>query len=170
LKTIHDAVRPFSAIRMLYKNQRVRAWGGPGKGTVNDMPGEEWLSYLNVADHPEYPSGSAAFCGAHTQAARRFLGDDNLGWNITYAPGSSVIEPGVTPAAPFVLSLPTWTDFEDRCGISRMYAGVHFRSAVRPAQLLGREVGDIAYEFVKAHIDGTIGDDDDDDDHHGGCH
>ena len=67
-----DAVRPFSAIRYLYGDRRVTAWGGPGQGTVQ-IRASEWRSYLNTADHPEYPSGSACFCAAHSQASRRFL-------------------------------------------------------------------------------------------------
>jgi len=37
-----DAVRPFSAIRYLYGDRPVTAWGGPGQGTVNDLPASEW--------------------------------------------------------------------------------------------------------------------------------
>ncbi|WBB60999.1 hypothetical protein O7599_00075 [Streptomyces sp. WMMC500] len=33
-----DAVRPFCAIRHVYGRQKVRAWGGPGKGAT-----EPWL-------------------------------------------------------------------------------------------------------------------------------
>jgi multisubunit Na+/H+ antiporter MnhB subunit len=105
-KVRYDAVRPFSAIRHLYRNQQVTAWGGPGKGTVNDIPASEWRSYLNTADHPEYPSGSASFCGAHAQASRRFLGSDNLGWNVPIAKGSSIVEPGVTPATDGLSGIP----------------------------------------------------------------
>ena len=39
-----DAVRPFSAIHKLYANQSVRAYGGPGVGTVDDLAGEDWQS------------------------------------------------------------------------------------------------------------------------------
>ena len=73
-----DAVRPFSAIRYVYGDRPVTAWGGPGKGKVADLPGSQWRSYLNTADHPEYPSGSASFCSAHAETARRFLGSDSL--------------------------------------------------------------------------------------------
>ena len=73
-----DAARPFSAIRYLYGDRPVKASGGCGKGTVNDLPASQWKEYLNVADHPEYPSGSTALCEAHAQTARRFLGDDGL--------------------------------------------------------------------------------------------
>ena len=39
-----DAVRPFSAIHHLYANKSVTAYGGPGLGTVDDLPGEDWQS------------------------------------------------------------------------------------------------------------------------------
>src|SRR5262249_28957628 len=63
-KARYDAVRPTTAIRYLYGDMPVTAWGGPGKGTVTDLRGSGWGSTLNPADHPEYPSGSPCFCSA----------------------------------------------------------------------------------------------------------
>ena len=40
-KRHHDAVRPFSAIRHLYGNSLVTAWGGPGRGTQS-IPAAQW--------------------------------------------------------------------------------------------------------------------------------
>ena len=54
-----DAVRPVSAIRFLYGNRTVSGWGGPGKGTVR-LPGREWRSYLNTANHPDTRRGQHA--------------------------------------------------------------------------------------------------------------
>ena len=150
-----DAVRPFSAIRYIYGDRPVTAWGGPGKGKVTDLPASQWRSYLNTADHPEYPSGSASFCSAHSQAARRFLGSDVLGWAVPIPKGISVIEPGVTPANDIVLSWATWSDFERDCGLSRLWGGVHFLSSITAGHDLGRQIGNIAYDFVRAHIAGT---------------
>jgi hypothetical protein len=155
-KLFYDTVRPFSAIRHVYGNRTIRGWVGPGKGMVNNLPASEWQSYLVAPGHSEYPSGSTSFCEAHAQATRRYLGDDNLGWSIPHAVGSSVIEPGVTPAAPTTLTFNTWTEFARDCGESRIYGGVHFRDAVENVRPAGRRMGNIAYEFVKAHIDGTI--------------
>jgi hypothetical protein len=153
-----DAVRPFSAIAHLYGNQPVRAWGGPGKGTVNDIPASHWRSYLDVADHPEYPSGSASFCGAHAQSARRYLGDDLLNWAVPAPMGSSLIEPGITPAANITLGhWATWTQFETECAESRVWGGVHFRASLNAGRDIGRSIGDIAFEYLKKHIDGTAG-------------
>ena len=152
-----DAVRPFSAIRHIYGDQPVTAWGGPGKGTVSDLPASQWRAYLNVADHPEYPSGSASFCAAHAQAARRFFDSDSFGWSVPVAKGSSRIEPGITPAADIVLGpWNSWTDFEQECALSRVWGGVHFRASLSAGQGIGRPIGDLAYEFVQAHIAGTV--------------
>jgi hypothetical protein len=153
-KAKYDAVRPFSAIRFVYGNTPVRAWGGPGKGTVNDIPGNEWESYLPVADHPDYPSGSGCFCAAHAQASRRFLGTDEFGWSIPRLKGSSVIEPGITPATDMTLDFPTFTDFEQACVMSRVWGGVHFKAAVEEGAKLCKPIGDLAYEFVERHIRG----------------
>jgi hypothetical protein len=154
-KLRHDAVRPFSAIRHLHGDRPVTAWGGPGRGTVTDITGREWRGYLNTADHPEYPSGSAAFCSAHAQASRRFTGTDHLGQIVPVARGAATIEPGVTPAADTVLGpWHTWTQWETECGQSRLWGGVHFPDAITAGHTLGNRVGDKAYQFVAAHIRG----------------
>jgi hypothetical protein len=156
-KVMYDAVRPFSAIRYLYGDDPVSAWGGPGEGTVYDMPGMQWRSYLQTADHPEYPSGSAALCAAHAQAARRYFDTDNFGWSVAAPQGSSRIEPGVTPAQDIVLGpWLTWTAFEEECALTRFWAGVHFMPSLAGGQGIGHPIGNLAHEFVQAHIAGTI--------------
>jgi hypothetical protein len=147
----YDAVRPISALRYIYGGRPVRAWGGPGRGTI-DLPASQWTSYLQTADHPEYPSGSATFCAAHAQASRRFFGSDSLGWTVPMAKGSSRIEPGITPARDITIGWNTWTDFARDCGLSRLWGGVHFRSAIGAGNELGRRIGDVAYAFVRRHI------------------
>jgi hypothetical protein len=152
-----DAVRPFSAIRHVYGNRLVRAWGGSGLGTV-DLPASQWKEYLDVADHPEYPSGSSSFCAAHAESARRFLESDSLNWAVTRPAGSSVVEPGVTPANEITLGpWATWTEFETECGLSRLWGGVHFMAAIEEGKPLGKAIGEQAYWFVKGHIDGAVG-------------
>ena len=150
-----DTVRPFSAIGYVYGSRSVTAWGGPGRGTVNDLPAVQWKEYLDVADHPEYPSGSASFCAAHAQSARRLLNSDALNWSVPAPMGSSLVEPGVTPAADLTLTWATWTDFETDCGMSRLWGGIHFPSAIQAGHNLGHTIGEVAYRFLKSHIDGV---------------
>ncbi len=156
-KLRHDYVRPVSAIRYLYGDDPVTAWGGPGKGTVNDLPANEWRSYLGTADHPEHPSGSASFCSAHAEASRLFFGDDNFGWSIHVPAGPSVVEPGITPSQDIVIGpWNTWTESEQECGLSRLWGGVHFMPSITAGQDLGRAVGKLAFDFVQAHINGDV--------------
>ena len=151
----YDAVRPVTAIRHLYSSETISGWGGPGRGVVNDLPGREWRSYLNTGNHPEYPSGSACFCAAHAQASRRFLGSDAMGWSVAVTARSSVIEPGVTPSSDIVLGpWETFTEFENECGMSRVWGGVHFKAALTAGQQLCRPIGDLAFEFVDRHLSG----------------
>jgi len=157
-KTKYDAVRPFSAIRHVYGHRRVTAWGGPGKGTVSDMPADEWASYLNVEDHPEYPSTSAAVSSAAAQSMRRLLGDDVMGWRFPIAAGWTQVEPGITPASNIELHWPTWTDHVAACANSRVWGGLQFRKTVERSVEFGEQFGDRAHEFMRRHVDGDVED------------
>jgi hypothetical protein len=154
-KLRYDAVRPFSAIRYLYGDEPVTAWGGVGMGTVDDITGNEWQSYVKVADHPEYPSVTALICEAHAEASRQFTGTDELGWKVLVEAGSSTIEPGITPSVDVELYFPTWSDFAEKCGQSRLWGGLHFQAAIDVARPVGKRVGALGYKALKAHIDGT---------------
>ena len=153
-KRRYDTVRPFSAIRYLYGRHRVTAWGGPGRGTVR-LHASEWKSYLEEADHPEYPSASTCFCAAHAQAARHYLGNDDLNWEVPRLAGSSRVEPGVTPAVDTELQFATWTDWAADCGQSRVWAGVHFQSAVDESARVCGVFGDKANDYVGKLLNGT---------------
>lgn len=153
-KRRHDAVRPFSAINYLYRNRPVEAWGGPGQGTTT-LPADEWKSYLEEADHPEYPSASTCFCNAHAESARRFLDTDNLSFPVEYPAGSSRIEPGFTPSTDTTLVFDTWTDFANDCGQSRVWAGVHFQAAIDESKAICPIFGELAHAYMETLIDGT---------------
>ena len=154
-KVRYNTVRPWTAVRVVYGDRKVRAWGGPGQGTVDDIRATEWEPYLSTADHTEYPSGSSCFCNAHAQVGRRYFESDDLGWPFTFPKGSSTVEPGLTPAGDTTLTFTTWSDFADKCATSRVNAGVHFRAAVDEAAKLCKPMGDLAYDFGQRHIAGT---------------
>ena len=153
----YDTVRPVNAIHHLYKGREITGWGGPGRGTVSDLPGSEWRSYIPTGNHPEYPSGSSCFCAAHAQASRRFLGSDAFGWSVEVAAGSSVIEPGVTPASNLTLGpWNTFTEFAETCSMARVWGGVHFVAATTASQALCGPIGDLAFDFVDRHVRGEV--------------
>ena len=143
-----DAVRPVTAIQYLYGNIPLIAWGGPYKGTVNDMPANEWRPYLADPDHPEYPSATTAVCYAHTAAMQTYLADDTLDWNVTFAKGSSRIEPESVPAEDLTVQFKTFTDFAFRCGQSRLWSGAHFQDAIDNIKQISTDVGTKAARLV----------------------
>jgi len=153
-KARYNAVRPFSAIAFLYGDGAVTAWGGPGEGSVSDLPANQWTSYLPVADHPEYPSASASFCAAHAEASRLYLGNDDLNYVVPAPKGSSRIEPGFTPEQNLQLEFPTWSDMEYLCGQSRFWSGVHFPDSIPAGQDIGHRIARGAYRFLARKIAG----------------
>jgi hypothetical protein len=155
-KARYDAVRPVSAVAHVYGSRSVTAWGGVGMGTVDDLPADEWTSYLNVGDHPEYPSGSAAVCSAGAQAVRRFFDDDVLDWRFPIPAGWTQVEAGITPASDLELYWPTWTDYVNDCSSSRVWGGVHFTKTQERSVPFGEQFGDLAHEFLQRHVNGDV--------------
>ncbi len=153
-KVKYDAPRPVTAIQYLYGGQNVTAWGGPGKGTVTDLPANDWRSYLEVSDHPEYPSGSTTFCAEQAAVGSLFGRSDKTDIVYSVPKGGSYIEPGVTPAKDTELHWTSWDKMVNDCAMSRMWGGVHFKAATDAGKALGAAIGKRAYEFMQKHING----------------
>lgn len=141
-KRVFDSVRPVTAIPYLFHGTMMQCWGGPGRGTVT-TDGANWIPYqastFPTPPFPEYISGHSTFSAAGATILRLWTGSDRFGNSVTFSPGSSVIEPGVTPSTEITLSWPTFTDAADEAGISRRYGGIHFRTG----DLVGRAVGQL---------------------------
>ena len=153
-KARYDTVRPFSAIHMLFEGQTVGGEEGEGGVISGGFAAEEWASYLPEADHPEYPSATACFCAAHAQFKRRFYGTDDLNWTLSFSAGSSRIQPGIIPAVDLSGVFETWTEFDETCGQSRVWAGVHFQSAVDESRKLCPIFGNMAHDYMQSLISG----------------
>lgn len=139
-KRTFDSVRPVTAIAFLFHGQQIQAWGGPGKGTVT-IDGSQWIPYqpstFPTPPFPEYISGHSTFSAAGAEILRLFTGSDDFGDSVTFAPGSSNTEPGLTPRQPVTLSWATFTAAANEAGISRRYGGIHFELG----DLVGRATG-----------------------------
>jgi hypothetical protein len=157
-KRAYDSVRPVTAIPFLFRGKRIRAWGGPGKGTV-EMDGSQWIPYqASTSPTPPFPdfvSGHSAYSVAAAQILIRWTGSDRFGNAVTLPTGTSKIEPGITPTHPVVLSWSTFTDAANEAGMSRRYGGIHFRGADLAGRLLGRLVASHAWSKAKSYFDGT---------------
>jgi len=157
MKRTYDSVRPATAIPLLFKGKKIRAWGGPGKGTV-EMDGSQWIPYQPASfptpPFPDYVSGHSTYSAAGAAILRLWTGSDRFGDSVTFAAGSSRIEQGVTPAHALSLDWPTFSQAADEAGTSRRYGGIHFRRADMSGRILGRLVAVTEWAEAQSYFDG----------------
>jgi hypothetical protein len=148
------SVRPTSAIRYLYENSTIHAWGGVGVGTVSDITGKEWRSYIRVSGaNGEYPSLRACLCSSVFSFHVKFFGSNDFGFSTDKPKGSSVVEPGITPTeniqlGPFV----TLDDYLNECAISRVWGGVHFMASTEEGKRLCKKIGEDYFEVANQQL------------------
>lgn len=154
-KRLHDAIRPTTAIYFLKGGKNITAWAGPGQGTKT-YRALDWRSYIPTDFHDEYVSGSTCLCEAQAQYLRLIHGSDSFGYILNVTKGTSSIEPGFGPTANVSIPFPTLTDWAQKCGMSRQWAGVHFAKSVADARVLCPIVGTKGYETALKYMMGTI--------------
>jgi hypothetical protein len=158
MKLAYDSVRPITAIPLLFGGKKIRAWGGPAKGTV-EMDGSQWLPYQPATSptppFPDYVSGHSTFSAAAAYVLSSWTGSNRFGYSVTLPAGSSKIEHGVTPARPVVLKWETFTDAADEAGMSRRYGGIHFERADLAGRKLGKLVGEKVWLRAQSYFSGT---------------
>lgn len=169
IKRQYDYIRPVSSIHYLFFGKQVTAWK-LGFSTPQTFSGQDWRPYqaANVVTppFPEYVSGHSTFSAAAAQVLRSFTGSDVFGQSVSFAPGSSRVEPGIVPAAPLTLSWANFSDASDEAGVSRRYGGIHFLDGDLEGRRVGKLIGSAAWEKSKDLFEGKV-DRDDDDDHDG---
>ena len=84
---------------------------------------------LVTPNHQEYPSGHSGLSGAAARVLARLFGDRTTFTHLT----------GTAPYAPRTHR--SFSDAADEANNSRVYGGIHFRSAVRDGRTLGDNVG-----------------------------
>ncbi len=156
-KRAFDSVRPISAISYLFHGQTIQAWGGPGKGTVS-MDGSQWIPYqlstFPTPPFPEYISGHSTFSAAGATVLALATGSQSFGASVTFAPGSSVTEPGFAPVAPVTLYWATFADAANEAGLSRRYGGIHFLGGDLVGRAVGTLVGAQAWRNAQSYFNG----------------
>jgi len=158
MKRNFDSVRPATAIPLLYQGKKIRAWGGPGKGTV-EIDGTQWIPYqprtFPTPPFPDYVSGHSTYSAAAAAILADWTGSDRYNNSVSFAAGSSKIEPGISPSHLVALSWKTFSGAADEAGMSRRYGGIHFRRADLVGRELGRLVAAKAWTTALSYFDGT---------------
>jgi hypothetical protein len=119
--------RPVTAIR-----------AGDTDGNDRTLADPAWSSFLNTPPVPDYTSTHSVLGGAAAEVLRRFFRSDNVAFT-------------TTSGAPFAGTTRFYSSFSkaaDENGASRIYAGIHFRSAVEDGIAHGRRIG--AWAFTRA--------------------
>jgi len=157
-KRAYDSPRPITAIALLFKDKKIRAWGGPWKGTI-EMDGSRWIPYqlatFPTPPSPEYVSEESTFSAAAARILELWTGSDRFGNSVTLGKGSSRIEPDFTPHQPIVLKWATFTEASNEAGMSARYGGISFARADLAGQRLGRAAADSAWHKAESYFDRT---------------
>ena len=170
-KVFYDYVRPVRAIRELGElgligefnsdlgGFAIEAWQ-PEVGTQTILA-TDFLTYQTPGSDPsppfaEYTSGHSAFSAAGAEILSLFTGSDEFGASVTFAPGESRFEPGITPVEEIILDWDTFSEAADEAGISRLYGGIHFEDGDINGRTLGREVGNAVFERAQFYINGGV--------------
>jgi hypothetical protein len=155
-----DYVRPITAVRTRMNGKMVLAWAGPYKGTQL-IRGETWNPYQPATSptppFSEYVSGHSTFSAAGAKVLQAFTGSDLFGARVTVQPGTSVVEPGLTPLLPTPLVWITFSAAMDEAGRSRRQGGIHFPDGDLNGRALGTLVGQNAWSKAQAYFNGTAG-------------
>jgi hypothetical protein len=168
-KVFYDYARPVRTIRELgalgligeldadLGGNVIEAWS-PGVGTQTILA-TDFVTYQTPGSDPsppfaEYTAGHSGFSAAGAEILRRFSGSDSFGASVSFAPGESRFEPGVTPAESVMLEWDTFSAAADEAGISRLYGGIHFTEGDENGRALGRLIGDAVWDETQFYISG----------------
>lgn len=101
------------------------------EGGFGVTPEPDWQPLVSTPQHPDHPSGHAAECTAGATVLRLLFGD------------AQPVEYIATDAfLPLVREYPGFTALANQCAASRVWAGVHFRTANDAGQRLGEAIAD----------------------------
>jgi hypothetical protein len=120
IRYVYDLWRPITAIRE-----------GDNDGNDATVGDPTWDSHQNTPPVSDYPSTQSIFSGAASVVLASVLGGDQANFS-------------VTSGKPFDGITRSYTGFSQAAresADSRVYAGIHFRSACEDGLVLGRKVG-----------------------------
>ena len=152
-KMFYDYARPYALVHQYYENEKIKAWGGEGKGMI-EIEGSQWRPYspetFLCPPFPSYVSGHSSISGGCAEALKLWTGSDVFGEEVTLVAGA-LTEPqnlGET----VTISFPTFTEASEMAGISRVMGGYHIQSDNVAGLELGRNVAREVWRFYKKHV------------------
>ncbi len=152
-KMYYDSARPYALVHEYYDQQKIKAWGGVGKGMM-EMDGNQWRPYspdtFLCPPFPSYTSGHSTISGGCAEALKLWTGSDEFGSEVELVAGAMTEPDNLGDTV--TLKFPTFTKTAEMAGISRVLGGYHIQSDNIAGLELGRDVAHEAWKFYKKHI------------------
>jgi hypothetical protein len=136
--TLEENARLFALLNIAMADAAICAWDAkymfhfwrPVTAIAFAEPELNWMSFIITPPFPEYVSGHSTFSGAAATVFPLFFGTEDL----PFTTGSDFL-PGV------YRSFSTCLDAADEAAVSRLYGGIHFRSANEDGLQAGISIG-----------------------------
>jgi PAP2 superfamily len=139
--TLEEDARLFALLNMAMADAAICAWDAkytfhfwrPVTAINFAEPELHWMSFIVTPPFPDYVSGHSTFSGAAATVLPFFYGTQDLPFTIGT---DSTSLPGVTR------SFSTCLDAAEEAAVSRLYGGIHFRSANEDGLQAGISIGE----------------------------
>lgn len=152
-KMFYDYARPYALVHQYYEDQKIKAWGGEGKGMI-EMDGSQWRPYspetFLCPPFPSYVSGHSTISGGCGEALKLWTGSDTFGSEVELVAGALTEPDNLGDTVKLIF--PTFTETAEMAGISRVLGGYHIQADNVAGLELGRNVAKEAWKFYKKHI------------------
>ncbi len=152
-KMFYDYARPFALVHEYYQDQKIKAWGGEGKGML-EIDGSQWRPYspetFLCPPFPSYVSGHSTISGGCGEALKLWTGSDTFGSSVELVAGA-LTEPD-NLGDTVTIEFPTFTETAEMAGISRVMGGYHIQADNVAGLKLGRDVAQEVWKFYQKHI------------------
>jgi hypothetical protein len=137
--TLEENARLFALLNIAMADAAMCAWDAkyafhfwrPVTAINFAEPQLNWMSFIVTPPFPDYVSGHSTFSGAAATVLARFYGTEDL----PFTTGSDFL-PGV------YRSFATCLDAAEEAAVSRLYGGIHFRSANEDGLRAGISIGE----------------------------
>ncbi len=152
-KMFYDYARPYALVHEYYDKQKIKAWGGEGKGMV-EMDGSQWRPYspetFLCPPFPSYVSGHSTISGGCAEALKMWTGSETFGSEAKLVAGSMTDPDNLGEMV--TLEFPTFTETAEMAGVSRVLGGYHIQADNVAGLELGRDVAREVWKFYKKHV------------------
>ncbi len=137
--TLEENARLFALLNIAMADAAICAWDAkytfdfwrPVTAIAFVEPELNWMSFIVTPPFPDYVSGHSTFSAAAATVLPLFYGTEDLPFTI-----DSDFLPGV------YRSFSTCFDAADEAALSRVYGGIHFRSAIEDGAQAGISIGE----------------------------